>query len=778
MEGNENDAKIEEDIDSKNNINDIEINNNTEIEENNQKDEIKLFYDSLTDLLSKKQYKKILKLFSSKDNNEKNEGEEKKEEEKKEKEEKKINESEWIIPYIEVVSIQKIIEKKIVKYFKSSTIPNFNEYIQKENKIINKWLLFINELIEKNNNNKNIQSFLEFIITFILQKCVNLSKYCIYQQKIKEAICFLSLGIKLINHTYSFFRSPETFSLCGEIFLFLSCILIGDNNFESAKKIINLSCRFFYICIESILFSNPDCISYTIFNILEQEKKNIDIIHKLIFYLSLSFYHLGICYENLGLPYPSFYSYKNCKFFISVIKDGKEDLNKFYDYIQEIEKRQLLRNRIIIFFEKYVKKEDLIDKESPEKKVEYNTFNSFKEIRMKKFKKLENYISNMKLLDVDNDEPYLFDKINKSFKYNVKMATKQIHLLDYLMSDNFKETIRGMNKIRINKLDKETISLIQKKIISIKNNEREKLSFKLKNRKKSNNNSKSAEKVIKDKARLNNKTIRTTSSAKTYNSDKKTRVSSPYKNSKILVTDINYNNSIRTESSFRFNSRPTTAQNDLSHKSIWHGYFSVKKMSEKSLMSPNPKNWSDKNTFNKGNKSLFSISTKNVRKKKLKLKIQKYSYDKYLFNKSFMKKRKILDEQYSNELLFQKQLLKSKKHEFLEANTFDLKKVQKECEQFYFRTFENEFMNAKERNNIFGKKTKIIKKKEKANNTFLNSKRIKSKNLKSFINNDKSEYNNETLNKNNIKYIDKLFGDIVYLNQKEKKLEKRYGKSK
>ena len=143
-----------------------------------------------------------------------------------------------------------------------------------------------------------------------------------------------------------------------------------------------------------------------------------------------------------------------------------------------------------------------------------------------------------------------------------------------------------------------------------------------------------------------------------------------------------------------------------------------------------------------------------------------------------MKKRKILDEQYSNELLFQKQLLKSKKHEFLEANTFDLKKVQKECEQFYFRTFENEFMNAKERNNIFGKKTKIIKKKEKANNTFLNSKRIKSKNLKSFINNDKSEYNNETLNKNNIKYIDKLFGDIVYLNQKEKKLEKRYGKSK
>ena len=71
---------------------------------------------------------------------------------------------------------------------------------------------------------KNIQSFLELIITFVLQKCVYLSKSCIHQQKIKEAICFLSLGINLINHTYSFFKSPATFSLCGEIFLFFSSI--------------------------------------------------------------------------------------------------------------------------------------------------------------------------------------------------------------------------------------------------------------------------------------------------------------------------------------------------------------------------------------------------------------------------------------------------------------------------------------------------------------------------------------------------------------------------
>ena len=144
-----------------------------------------------------------------------------------------------------------------------------------------------------------------------------------------------------------------------------------------------------------------------------------------------------------------------------------------------------------------------------------------------------------------------------------------------------------------------------------------------------------------------------------------------------------------------------------------------------------------------------------------------------------MKKRKILDNQYSNELMFQKQLLKSKQHEYIETNPFNLKQVQKECEKFYFRTFEKELMFAKERNNIFGKKEKntSIKKKEKSSNTFLNTKKIKKIKINDFIN-DESGFDFENSNKNNIEYIDKLFGDIVYLTQKEKILENRYGKSK
>ena len=772
MEKKDNNGNKKYDISDRNMIDNDNNKNNKEMEEMNQKDEIDLFYTSLTDLLTKKQYKKILKLLSFKERGEKKDSEEKKEEEKYEQ---KINDSEWLLSYIEIISIQKIIGKKNIKYFKSSIVPKFNEYIKKENIIINKWLLFINELIKNNNQKENILSYLEFIITFLLQKSINLSKHCIYHQNIKEAISFLSLGINLISHTYTFFRSPESFSLCGEIFLLLSCILIGDEEFESSKNLIKLACTFFYLCMEFILFSNPNCVSYSIFNILDQEKKNVNIIHKIIFYLSLSFYHLGICYENQGFPYSSYYAYKQSKFFISIIKDRSEDINNFYEFIENIEKRQLYRNRIIIFFDKYVKKEDLIDEQPPEKKVEYNALHSKREKKLKKFQKLENYISNMKLLDVDHDDPNLFDKINKHFKYNVKIATKQIQLLNYLMSDNFKDTIRKMKNIRINKLDKETINTIQKRIICIKNNKREKLALKLKNIKatKNNSNSKSTEKKINEK--LHYKTIRTTSSAKTLYSWKKTRVSSSYKNSNILMTEINNNNSIKTESCFSFNSRPTTAYNELSYKSKWHRFSSIKNFSEKNKMFKNQRNKSDKNIYNKGKKIFLSNSTKNFRNNKLKYKIPKYSYDKFLFNKSFMKKRKILDNQYSNELLFQKQLLKSKNHEFLEPNILNINYIHKDCEQFYFRTLEKELMFAKERNDIFGIKAKNLKKRIKTSNNFLN---MKSKNFDNYINNDKSEYDYENLNKNNFEYIDKLFGDIVYLKQKEKKINKRYEKSK
>jgi hypothetical protein len=121
-----------------------------------------------------------------------------------------------------------------------------------------------------------------------------------------------------------------------------------------------------------------------------------------------------------------------------------EEIFTFYEFIINLENRLLIRNRLIFFYKKSFKQEKLIYEEKPKIKV-YNSFIINKEKKTKKFLNLEEYISNMKLIDADNEDPHLFDKVDKVFKPNVNMATKQIHLLDYLMSDDFKNIINNMN---------------------------------------------------------------------------------------------------------------------------------------------------------------------------------------------------------------------------------------------------------------------------------------------------------------------------------------------
>jgi len=805
MEENKNEINMNNQTINDSDKNNIKVDNeNANNKELNKMDEINLLIDSLMDLFCKKQYKKILKLCFMRDDEQKAK-KEKVEEDKAKNEENKenslddkdsTNNNEWVISYLQTASIQKIMQKKNQKYYKISKANHFYKYIENENKVINKWLLFIKESIKEYNENKeskikdNIQCFLEFIIKFILQKCVTLSKNCIDHKNIKEAVCFLSLGINLINHTHIFFKSPESFFLCGKIYLFLSSILIGDSNYETPKNFINLACIFFYTSLEALLFSNPKQISYSVFNLLNQEEQNYDIFTKIIFYLSICFYNLGICFENQGFPYDSFYAYKQSKFFSSILEEKNEDIQLFYNYVKDIEKRQLMRNRIIIFFERFVTKQDLVDVEKPIKKV-YNEFFANQEKKAKKFLMLENYISNMKLVDVDKDEPNLFDRIDKHFKYNVNLVTKKIHLLDYLMSDNFRDTINNMRKIRINKLDSETIDIIQKKIINIKNNEREKISLKFKNernqsqkekeKEKEKDNFKTIDNIIREKQPINLK-LRTISSANTINSRKKTRVSSSNKNSQNIVTDI----TLKSESGFSFNSRPTTAQNESNNKRRKYklGYFtSLKSLSKRNQIlsfEKSKSNTKTKDTENedlkKGNKLYISASPKNKFKKNKKIKfiVPKYSYDKYVFHKSFLRKKNILENQYTNELLFQKQLLKTK-HTILNIpEKFNIKDVQENCEKFYHSTFDQELMNARERNIFFNnnKKENNSKLKDKKwLNNFLSSQKGKEIIINELVNNKKKD-KIVSPNKNNKEYIDKLFRDIIYLNEKEKLIEK------
>lgn len=744
-----------------------------------KKNEIRLFYYSILELFTKKQYKKILELFKMKEK----EQEEKKEKEKaieedKEKEEEENGDAieneekeedityktEWIFQYLQTISIQNIIQKKIGRKNK----PSFKRYIHQESEILNFWIQFINDLIINHKQSKEkIQCYLEFMIEFLIKKCINLAKSCIFQGNIREAIYFLSIGVYFINHTFNFFKSPVTFCSCGELFILLSGILIADNKYDTAKNMINFLIKLLYLSLEILFFTNPEQLSYTIFNILSQEKQNVFPIIKIIFYISISFYHLGVCFENQGKHYSSLFSYKQSKFFLSAIKDIFPDTNAFYDFIIRLENRQVMRNRLILFFQGFIKKEKLIE-ETKQSTETYNSLDILHQKRKKKFLRLEEYIANMKLIDVDNEDPHLFDKIDKQFNYNVNLATKQIHLLDYLMSHEFKKTLNNMKKIRINKLDYETLHLIQRQIINIKNNQREKLS-------KKNKNKKSNLKLLTDD-NIFSKTINTIPSSKTFNTAKKTRVSSAYKT---LMSDGN-----KSESIYHLKTRPSTAKNNrLKLSKVLEPQRLLTNFHSKKSLISNKNKMNLKLDFENQSikQNLISLSVK-ANKNLNQNNIPKYSYDKYLFNKSFMRKKKNLEKQYANEINFQKKFLKSKEVEIEKPLPFNLKSVQTECEKFYMTTFDKEMMKIRDKkiilgneyiNNIMKKKLERKKKERKVTNLFLEfdeNKKMDKYNL--------TENYIEDIDDNNYKYISSLLNDIIDLNKKEKILQKNYIKAK
>ena len=102
---------------------------------------------------------------------------------------------------------------------------------------------------------------------------------------------------------------------------------------------------------------------------------------------------------------------KTSKFLGNNLRVPKLEL--FLDLIKNCENRLLLRSRIFIFFEKFVKKEDLEEKEIIVKKA-YNRLYYLEEEKKRKYNKIQKKIENLKLMEVDDDEPDLFNQVGEN----------------------------------------------------------------------------------------------------------------------------------------------------------------------------------------------------------------------------------------------------------------------------------------------------------------------------------------------------------------------------
>ena len=94
----------------------------------------------------------------------------------------------------------------------------------------------------------------------------------------------------------------------------------------------------------------------------------------------------------------------------------------------------------------------------------------------KKFEKIKNFIENLKIIELDDDEPDLLNKVRgEPFSKKVAITTKNIHILNYLLSNKFNNYLKEVDKIELNNLtNNESRMRLQKEIRSIKREEFEK----------------------------------------------------------------------------------------------------------------------------------------------------------------------------------------------------------------------------------------------------------------------------------------------------------------
>ena len=220
---------------------------------------------------------------------------------------------------------------------------------------------------------------------------------------------------------------------------------ISDRNFHTA--IIYLG------SILRLCFREIDLLYYNYLK--NQNKKNfhfeeLSSVIDINFNLVVCFYQLGFCYEKLNDVDKAELAYQQSKYFsVNFIKKDYFDITKF---IQEIASR-IKNYKLIINYIQNFDIESLNSDSENEKKKIYPVFHPFQFGKVKKFKKIQNLIEHLKINEIDDDEKSLFNDVGKKPKSkSVVKMTKNIKLLNYLISSNFKSTIVKMNKIELNKM--------------------------------------------------------------------------------------------------------------------------------------------------------------------------------------------------------------------------------------------------------------------------------------------------------------------------------------
>jgi hypothetical protein len=600
----------------------------------------------------------------------------------------------WKIKELKIRSMLKIANRKIIKSNDPSG-SNFNSNnIARE---IETWLTRIDDEIDKLNKeiqsnlachemNDEIEMMVDISVQLLLENIYLCALFYKNDKNMDDCCAALSFGRRVIRDYVDYSKDPRTLNIAQKIYLFISSCLIGDSDFDNARSYLTMCLN---LCFKE-LFMRVDILEGL--NFTNLSKSQVHYFYKIFLNISIAFYQRGACEEYMGSTVRAIESYKQSRWFVmKFVYNTNPELAQF---ICDVEKRALKYDSMI----KNIKEKAEIQKLkamkvsgqennlkliSDEKKINLARIAEGNYINLSKHDKTKHIIENLKFQELEYEANR---RLENHKSKDVILST--VHLVDTLMSDEFRDLIKNMKNMEVNKMDKETHEILQKKIteVRVEKNYLRKSEENIKESKSNLLRESSAKELTKESFRDPDNKIKIYTkhsifAQNKFNSNQKLR------DSEITFSSNNVNN---------LNSNQTKSTQYMSNAATMKRSFLISESTNK--LTPTITTATGTNFFNSKVNSIYSSDNHNSTKKILPVRakssmskrlntgeVEKFTFDEFVFNPKCKGKIDYLHRINNKEIIFQKQLLKLKKCEKIIIDEVKEQNIKQLAEVFYKR---------------------------------------------------------------------------------------------
>ena len=519
----------------------------------------------------------------------------------------------WKYKIIQLKAIFHIIKKKMVKYSIEMTKENSKKYLS-----VLFWFNYSFIILEQLilqfrgdiNDNINLKSKsvlipIQYIFLGHIQLLYLLIKFSYSNNQIPEICAYFSMVDRLVNYS-GYIVNINTLPLLQKIYLFRVKLCLANcdylNGMKYIKKTIDFcTAQLMYIIDFDLNIEKIDTYIKDRRNPYHINRMNKKILEEIFINISMAFYLRGVLSELIGNVSKAIDSYKQSKFFTTKFLKNKfynfsllfnALQNNGYKYLSVMDDFKELKEKKQL--EKIIQNDYLMKKKYYEQiKYEENYNKFYSSIRTKG----NLYQGNLKkFLDSAGEKLYK-EELNRNSvlkKFTkTNYITSTMKMINNLLSKDFKNILKKMDKVEVTKPSDEINSLINWALIR-----KRQIIYNKKNKSKD-----------KNKENIINKNIENTNNSFTEMKNERNRQINSARNRKINYKNKsadNFANKIEPINNIKnnkFKERPLTVRHIHNKNKL---YYRLNRSNSKLINNRNNSNLNIKKINNKINKSELS----------------------------------------------------------------------------------------------------------------------------------------------------------------------------